>query len=143
MRSGKPSDQPYQIVYGASAVIGGAAYVYIQILFLYFMAYLLFFVPISYQPPSQAQEIWQIGIWVLWFIAFSSSIFLLALRFSFDRDVRWLSWVAYISNLGIWGVVLALNFLGLYPTNAFVPIIVIASVMTSRRPPTRPRWPRA
>ena len=129
MKSSKPSDQPHQIVYGASVVIGGAAYLYIQILFLYMMAYLFFFVPLSYQQPSQAREIWQIGVWVLWFIAFLSAIFHIALRYSFNRDIRWLGWVAFISCIAIWGIVLALNFLGLYPINAFVPTVVIATVL--------------
>jgi len=130
MKSNKPSDEPYQIVYGASTIIGGgAAYLYIQILSLYIIAYIFFFVPLSYQQPNQAHEIWQIVIWVLWFVAFFSSIFLIALRYNFDRNLKWLSWVAYISCFGIWGAVLALNFLGLYPTNAFVPTVVIATVM--------------
>ncbi len=130
MKSGKPAEQPYQIVYGASAVIGEAAYIYLYIMFLITVAYLIFFVPLSYQQPNRARDIWQIGIWVLWLIAFLSSVFFLAFRFSYDRDIRWLGWVAFVSCMAIWAAVLALNFLGLYPTNAFVPTVIIATVTT-------------
>ena len=46
MENNKSSGQPYQIVYGVSAIIGGAAYLYIQLLALYIITYLVFFVPL-------------------------------------------------------------------------------------------------
>jgi hypothetical protein len=123
-------DQPYQIAFSATSVVGGAAYLFILIVFSTTIAYLFFLLPLSYIKPEQTREVWQCGIWTLWIIAFLSGVFFIGFRFSYKREIRWLGWVAFLSNWTIWSIVYTLNFLGLYPTSAFVPSVAIAIALT-------------
>jgi tetratricopeptide (TPR) repeat protein len=126
MKSGKLQDQPYQIVYSFASLIGGAAYLYILVIISSIVTYLVFFVPISYQKPDTAHEIWRIGGWTLLLIALLSGIFHISLKIIYNRDICWLNWIAFISNWITICIVFTLNFLGLYPVSAFVPSVLLA-----------------
>lgn|GEM_PF-3824812 len=127
---GKSQDQPYQIVYGAAALFGEAAYLYVLAIFSTLAAYLVFLVPISYQRSDQIRQTWQVGIWVLWLFSFLSGIIVIGLHFVYNREISWVGWVAFLTNWALLSIVLALSFLGLYPTSAFVPSIALATTLT-------------
>jgi tetratricopeptide (TPR) repeat protein len=122
----KPQNEPYKVVYDVSSLIGGAAYLYILIIFSSIITYLIFFVPLSYQKPDQAHEIWQVGGMLLLIIAVVSGVFYISLKIIYKRNVRWLGWIAFISNWISLCIVFTLNFLGLYPVSIFMPSILLA-----------------
>ncbi len=124
-KSSRLQDQPYEIQFSALGIASSAAYLFALVIISTTLVYLFIFVPLSYTSKEKIGTIWEFSVWLLWLISFFSALVYVGLKYLSKKESRWLWRIAFYSNWSILSILYALNFFGLYPASAFIPLIAI------------------
>lgn len=124
-KSSRLQDQPYEIQLSALGIASSAAYIAVLVIISTTLVYFCVFIPLSYISKGQIKTVWEFGVWLLWLVSFFSALVYVGLKYLSKNENRWIWRIAFYSNWSIWSIIYALNFLGLYPTTVFVPLVAI------------------